>query len=82
MTTEHKLWTFITEELNWDGDPAELTPDYPLIDGHVVDSMGIVHMVSFIEDEFGIRVPDDEVLPDNFETIRRLTDFVEAKRAG
>jgi acyl carrier protein len=82
MTTEDKLRSFIVEELNWEGDPHELSVDYPLIEGHVIDSLGIVQMLSFLESEFGIRVADEEVLPDNFESISRLTHFIESKRAS
>jgi acyl carrier protein len=80
MTTEDKLRSFIVDELSWEGDPNELTPDYRLIDGRVLDSLGIVQMVSFLEDEFGVRLRSEEVVPSNFESIRRLSAFVNAKR--
>lgn len=82
MTTEDKLKTFIVNELNWEGDESDLTADYPLIDGRVVDSLGIVQMVSFLEEEFGIRLDSEEILPSNFESIRRLAGFVDSKRAA
>jgi acyl carrier protein len=82
MTIEDKVRNFIVEELNWDGQASELTAEYPLIDGRVIDSLGIVQMVSFLEEEFGIRVGSEEVVPSNFESIRRLADFVNAKRGA
>jgi len=80
MSTEERIRAFIVRELNWDGDPEELTADRSLIDGHVVDSLGIQQLVAFLEDEFRITVDDEEVLPSNFESIRRLTGFVTAKQ--
>jgi acyl carrier protein len=82
MTTEDKLRTFIIDELGWDGDSSELTADYPLINGRVIDSLGIVQMVSFLEEELGVRVGSEEVVPSNFESIGRLAEFVEDKRRG
>ena len=78
--TEDRLRAFIIDELNWDGDRRELTPDYPLIDRQVVDSLGITLMVAFLEDDFGVTVSDEELLPENFDSIRQITDFIDAKR--
>jgi acyl carrier protein len=80
VTTADRLRTFIVEELNWDGDPHELTPDYPLIERQVVDSLGITLTLTFLEEQFGVAVSDDELLPENFESIRRITEFIDAKR--
>ena len=82
MTTEDRLRTFIAEELPWAGERSDLTPDFPLIDGGVLDSAGIVQMVSFLEADFGIKVGDEEVIPANFETIDAVSRFVEAKRSS
>ncbi len=81
MTTEDKIRAFIIDELKWEGDPRELSADASLIERHVIDSLGIVQMLSFLESEFGIRVPDEEVVPDNFESISRLTHLVESQPA-
>ncbi len=81
MTTEDKIRAFIIDELKWEGDPRELSADASLIELHVIDSLGIVQMLSFLESEFGIRVPDEEVVPDNFESISRLTHLVESQPA-
>jgi acyl carrier protein len=77
---EDKVRTFIIEELSWDGTPNELTSDYPLIDRHVLDSLGIVQLVSFLEDEFGIEIEDEELVPDHFGTVGSIASLVQAKR--
>jgi acyl carrier protein len=78
--TEETLRDFIFSELEWEGSPADLTSDFSLIDGRVLDSLGIMQMVSFIEREFNIQVNDDEVVPRNFETLGILAAFVDQKR--
>jgi acyl carrier protein len=82
MTTEETLRDFILTELKWEGSPADLTLDFSLIDGKVLDSLGIIQMVSFLEREFGIQVNDDEIVPRNFETLGTLAAFVEQKRSS
>ncbi|MFN8619358.1 MAG: acyl carrier protein [Chloroflexota bacterium] len=62
-------------------DPAQLTDDVSLINSGIVDSTGMLDIILFVESEFGITVRDDETRPENFETIARLTAFVERKLA-
>jgi acyl carrier protein len=52
-----------------------------LLDGSLIDSMGILDIVDFVESEFGITVEGEELLPDNFQTIAILTVFVRTKRS-
>ncbi len=52
----------------------------PLLESGVLDSLGVLDVVSFAEKEFGIQVNDEELVPENFQTIDHLADFVLAKR--
>lgn len=79
--TTERLRTFIVEELSWEGSPSDLTEDYPLIERGTLDSLGIFQLVSFIENEFGVEVRDEELVRDNFGTLNDITALVEAKRA-
>lgn len=53
-----------------------------LLETGVLDSLGILDVVQFIEAEFGLHVEDDELLPENFQSIQRLTEFVRTKRGA
>lgn len=74
---EDRIRRFVVDELH--GPPLQLTADYPLIERGVVDSLGIMHLVSFIEGEYAITIEDEELTPDNFETIGAVARFVESK---
>jgi acyl carrier protein len=50
-----------------------------LLEEGIVDSLGILDLVSFLETEFAIVVSDEELLPENFQTIERLAAFVQRK---
>jgi acyl carrier protein len=73
---------FIVHELQWSGPPDDLTDDYPLLDRSVLDSLDILKLVTFLEDRFSIDVDDEELVPEHFETISRIRQFVESKTDG
>ena len=51
----------------------------PLLESGVLDSLGVLDLVTFVEQEFSIHVADDELIPENFQTIDRIASFVESK---
>jgi acyl carrier protein len=51
-----------------------------LLDGGIVDSMGVLELVDFIQQEFGVQVSDEELLPENFQSIQQLAAFVRSKK--
>jgi acyl carrier protein len=51
-----------------------------LLENGILDSMGIFDLVEFIETEFGIRIEDDDLLPENFQSVERIEAFVESRR--
>ena len=57
----------------------KIANDAPLLDGGIVDSMGILDMVTFIENEFRLTVADDEMVVENFASIAALAAFVQSK---
>jgi acyl carrier protein len=53
--------------------------DEPLLKNGLIDSLGILEVMTFVEKEFGIVVSDEDLLPENFGSIRSLTNFVHGK---
>ena len=60
------------------GNASRLRADGSLL-GDVIDSMGVINLVAYLEEHFGIRVEDDEVVPSNLDTIENLVKYVEKK---
>lgn len=62
------------------GDPnAQLNDADSFLDTGIVDSTGMLELVMFLEQSFDLKIPDQDLLPDNFDSIDRLTRFVERK---
>jgi acyl carrier protein len=77
--TVQRIRDFLIEELHWPGPRSELTEDLPLIANHVIDSMGLMRFVAWVESEFGVEIKDAEVVPANFGTIRATEALIAAK---
>jgi acyl carrier protein len=50
-----------------------------LLEGGILDSMGVLELVEFIEAEFSITVSDEDLSPENFQTIERIASFVQQR---
>jgi acyl carrier protein len=77
---EGQLAEYVEKEIAYDRAEPHVSPEEPLLEG-LIDSTSMLRLVLFIEERFGVRVEDDELVPENFETIRSLAEFVERKRA-
>lgn len=82
MTTADHVRQFVVEELEFVGDPGELSDDYQLLEEGVLDSLGIMALVEYLEAEFDIVIDEDDVVAERFETIRSITELVDAKQAA
>lgn len=67
---------FIVERLAPATGRTDLDDHDDLIDSGVVDSLGIFQLVAFLEERFGIAIPDSDITPDNFATIARIERLV------
>lgn len=79
--TETTIRTFLVEDVFYDRDLKDLSPDDSLLAKGLLDSLSILKTVTFCEEQFGITIPDDEVLPDNFESVKAIAQLVERVKA-
>jgi acyl carrier protein len=81
MEIQRALWQFITTNF-YPGDNFVLTNEASLLDSGLIDSTGVLELITFIESEFGITIDDTEVVPENLDSLARITAFVTSKRAS
>ncbi len=72
---------YISENFLMGQSDIELGDDTSFLEIGLLDSTGVIELVSFLEEEFGIQVEDDEITPENFDTLNRISAYVERKSA-
>lgn len=71
---------YILSNLLFTDDESILQDNESFLDGGIIDSTGVMEIILFIEDTFGIKVNDDEMLPANLDSVNNLVAFIERKQ--
>ncbi|OIO70240.1 MAG: phosphopantetheine-binding protein [Zetaproteobacteria bacterium CG12_big_fil_rev_8_21_14_0_65_55_1124] len=74
-----ELKSFVFRELVHVLDETSFSGDDDLLEAGL-DSMGIMRLVLFIEERFGVTLPDEEIEPDNIQTLNRISSWIERHR--
>jgi acyl carrier protein len=74
---ERQVRGFITENFILDGD--DLAVDASLTQQGVLDSMGVLELIMFVEERFGVTVPDEDTLPENLDSVERIVGYVQRR---
>lgn len=74
---EQEIRTFITE--NFLFGRSEALSDDTLLLGNVIDSTGVIELIVFVQERFTISVDDEEVMTDNFGSVKNVVDFIDKK---
>jgi len=82
MQLREQIRGFIIENFLF-GDAEPLSDDaVSLLDNGIVDSVGVMEMVAWLEQKHGVKVEDQELVPENFDSVERLVRFVERKNGS
>jgi acyl carrier protein len=79
MDIKEQVRTFVTSNF-YVADPSVLEDNASLLDKGIIDSTGVLEVIFFIEETFGIAVEDSEMLPENLDSIERISNFVARKK--
>jgi acyl carrier protein len=72
---------FIRTELIYD-DEKDFDENTNLIERGIVDSMSLVRLISFIEENCEIQVQDEDIVPENFSSLNKISSFITERRKG
>lgn len=73
---------FILKSFLFTDDASALGNDQSLMSTGVLDSTGILELITYVEETFGIKVADEEMLPENFDSVDAVSAFVSRKKSG
>ena len=79
MTILEELDKFVLVEFSGDFSKKSLEPDEDLLEQGIIDSLGIMKLILFIEETFSLKVLDEEIVPENFQCLNSMVKFVEQK---
>ena len=80
MDTAAKVKAYIEETFLF--GKGELGEDTRLIEEHIIDSTGILEIIGFIERTFHVTIEDDEMVPENFDSLRSIVSYLEKKKGA
>ncbi len=78
MNVEEEIRRYIVEDILF-GDGPKLQKETSFQEQGIIDSLGFLELITFVEKKFGIKIKDDELIPGNFDSLQKITRFVEWK---
>lgn len=81
-TLETGVRDFIRDKFLFGAGGDELTADYSFLAHGVLDSMGVIELVHFLEERCGISIDDTEIVPENLDSIGQISAFVTRKQGA
>ena len=79
MNVETQIKDYIAQNLLFSDNGFGYKDDDSFLEEGIVDSIGVLELVSFVEEKFGISVDDQDVTPDNFDSVNNLAAYVRRK---
>lgn len=76
MSIETLIRNFILENFLYSNDGNQLRNDDSFLEHGIVDSTGVVELVMYVEETFDIEVPDEDVVPENFDSVQALICYI------
>ena len=79
MTILKDIERYLLTEIAADLGKKTIAPDEDLLEQRIIDSLGILKLVTFIEETRGIHITDEDIVPENFQSLNSIVKFVEQK---
>ena len=76
---EREIRQFVIDNFLFGDGEAQLSNDDSFLEKGLVDSMGILTLVAFVQEKYAITVPDEDLVPENWDSVNRIAGFVHGK---
>ncbi len=80
MNIKSEIRKYIIENFLYGNDDNTLNDDVSFLENGIIDSTGVLELVSFVQEAFGIKVKDDELIPNNFDSLSKLEAYIVSKQ--
>ena len=81
QTVQEQVRVFIIENFLFGDAPDSFDGETSFLQSRIIDSTGILELVAFLENQYGIAIEDHELDPMNLDTLNRIAAFIERKRS-
>lgn len=82
MSTEEIMRNYILENYLFTDEQSALSNSDSFMEKGIIDSTGILEVLFFLEDELGVKVEDEEMIPENLDSVDNIVAFVNSKKAA
>ena len=79
MEVREQIKKYIAETFLFSNNGFPMSEDASFLDEGVIDSMGVLELIMFTEETFDISVEDDEIKPENFDSVNKLYEYIQRK---
>ncbi len=79
MEIQTKIRDYVAKNLLFSDDGFRYDDDASFLEEGIVDSMGVLELVLFIEEQFGVTIEDTELTPDNFDSVNKLANYIQRR---
>lgn len=79
MSIESQVRSHILGDFMFTDDESKLRDTDSFLEEGIVDSTGVLELVMFVEEKFGIEVDDEDIVPENFDSVEQLAHYVRQK---
>lgn len=80
MSAEEKIRSYVLENYLFTNDQNALSNDDSFLEKGILDSTGILEIINLLEDDLGVVVEDDEMVPENLDSVNNILAFIQRKQ--
>lgn len=81
QNVEELVRQYIAQNILFSNNGYPYADDASFLDEGIIDSMNVLELVAFVEEKFGITVQDQDIVPDNFDSVSKLAAYVRRQAA-
>ncbi len=82
MTPEEIIRNHIAKNILFNDKGYPYSDDASFVEEGIIDSMNVMELILFVVENFNLEVADEEIVPENFNSVRKMADYIRKKQAG